>query len=100
MNSNTILTDSFKNSELFNINLKINKLRNLIDDHIISIDSHYGNIIDDIDEKTTDNIIDDVINSISENNQTDNSQTEQMSETTDKYFTIFRYRNRINTNYK
>jgi len=71
MNSETLFTDTFKNSDLMNVSLKINKLRNLIDGHLISIDSDFGNIIDDIEnEKTADNIIDSVINSISETNQT------------------------------
>ena len=57
--------DSFKNSDLRNVSLQINKIRDCIDDgHIISIDSNFGNIIDDIDEKTVDNIIDDVIKNI------------------------------------
>ena len=88
MNTNTILSDSFKNTELFDISFKIKKLRKCIDGgHLISIDSDFGNIINDIDEKTSDDIIDDIINS-SENNQTvselDDSQTEQIPETTDK----------------
>jgi hypothetical protein len=89
MNSQTLFTDSFNKSDLMNVSLKINKLRNLIDGHLISIDSDFGNIIDDIndDEKTVDNIIDSVINSVSENNQSsylDDTETEQISETSDK----------------
>ena len=70
MNSQTIMTDSFKDGDLMNVSLKINKLRNLIDENLISIESDFGNIIDDInDDKTVDNIIDSVINSVSENNK-------------------------------
>ena len=88
-----IMTDSFKDSDLMNVSLKINRLRNLIDEHIISIESDFGNIIDDIDDdKTVDNIIDSVINSVSENTQSsylsesvnDENNTEQISETSDK----------------
>ena len=86
MNSHTILSDSFKGSELKEISLKITKLRDLIGGHIISIDSNYENIIDDIidndlDETTADNIIDNVIYSISEN---DDTITDQVTETNEK----------------
>jgi len=74
-------SDTFKKSELMNVDLKINKIRNLIDGHIISIESDFNNIIDDIfkdnidDEQTADNIIDSVINSVSENNQSIDDDT-------------------------
>ncbi len=91
MNSQTFYTESFQKSDLINVSLKITKLRNLIDNHIISIESNYANAIDDIqDDITVDTIIDSVINSVSDNKSKYNNDiitecmTECMTDTSDK----------------
>ena len=57
----TMAEQNANKSELNKISLKVNKLRNLIGEHILSIESDFGNII------TADNIIDNIISSVSEN---------------------------------
>ena len=70
-------TETFQRSELNGISLQLTKLRNLIGGHLISIESDYGQIIDNIfddqttdndyNERTSDDIINDIIKNISEN---------------------------------
>jgi len=79
MNSQSLFTDSSNEKKLKEVSLKINDLRTIFDDHVISMTSDFDNIFNsydgydgyDGDEITADTIINNVINSISDKDNND-----------------------------